>query len=1118
MDRIGTTEMGNIGLSDAKEKEAFVTMHPQIEMVKKVCREWAQKRQLEKCCLSEQALEKLIHRICPSLPVKDAGVILAGYWGYKANQDGNVLEDIRLMDREDRKIDLESFLDFLSTQLNPTVQSVARNIWIENYINGQSKQSDQEETSKSSGAENRPAGVRTKTFDGSGKKGDPLSALSVEYLGTRLRDVLAVQPEGDQKVYDVEHLIRKHGEHAVCPRDGMLGTAFVDVADDPHAGRATHFMSYCWGNRVNDIVNALQSHCDRLQLEHKDVRVWLCCLCVNQHRVKSASATGGTVTFEEFQHAFGSCVQSIRKVIALLSPWQKPLYITRMWCVFELFIASSHDDVELDLILPPNEESNFLKALEQDGMSAVWSAVKCMRVQDATASVEEDRKRILQIVRDGPGYAKLNEEVVNRIQSWFLKAASNQAGKLLGDSEDARKLCGHTVLGEHIAENCSQVLEYQVELAQYGEALRLGKLCLHCIASSSSSSSSDPQDALASQRMSRAKCQIQMLMGVAYHHQGDYVAASEHFKDSWDMYESMGMQATTDAARCLWCMGRLHVRRGKRDAALEVYRSALDAYQASNAGKTPEAAKCLTSIGEVHSKQGRFADALECYRQAEEIYHAAGVHELPHAASCLKSIGSVHQKRGDFDKALEFYQRAREQYNAAGAGQTPDAATCCRSIGAVHMKKGENELALKHYQEALNVLEQIGSAQTPGAATCLTSMGLMHSKNGNTSEADEFLNKALSVYKAVGALTTSGAGFCLMCMGEMQQKKGDLQSALEYNQRAFDAYAGAGAQDTPDAAGCLTALGKLYSKQGDLCKAQDYFKKAQAIYEDKGAEKSVGAAACFSASGSLHQKEGRWQEALEQYFKAYQIHKAVGAENTNETAMCLRSIGAVHFKLEDYKKALEYYQNARRTYEACGAGATSGAATCLAFVGQTYCAQGLPMQGLECLEAALKAYETIGASQTPGAAGCLVFIGTAHRQSGDTKTALTYFQRALDIYEAVGAGASGHAKDCHKQIEQLSKDMSSSDKMPLEQPETSPQTRLRSSLFSDDPLESTQSMESVLPEVLQGALEEGNDTSHEEFKSLVPSGDSWLRRACTVGDTVPATIPEKLSADKFSTC
>lgn len=194
--------------------------------------------------------------------------------------------------------------------------------------------------------------------------GDPLRGLSIHFLCSEFLRLMDVGEGSSSKVYDIEGKIRLLSKDTICPHDGLLGSAFVDAARDAHAGKATIMLSYCWGYDVRTITTALAHYCSTHHLEQRNVTVWMCITCINQHRVKKKQEEGNDVTFSEFEAAFGSRVRNIRHVVALLSPWQKPLSLTRVWCVYEAYVAIT-EDVKLEFALPPGEAESFQGNMEK---------------------------------------------------------------------------------------------------------------------------------------------------------------------------------------------------------------------------------------------------------------------------------------------------------------------------------------------------------------------------------------------------------------------------------------------------------------------------------------------------------------------------------------------------------------------------------------------------------------------------------------------------------------------------------------------------------------------------------------------------------------------------------
>ncbi|CAK9102315.1 Hypothetical protein (Fragment) [Durusdinium trenchii] len=232
--------------------------------------------------------------------------------------------------------------------------------------------------------------------------GDPTRGISSSYFASTFLDEVVASGLGPHEpVYTVEKVIRRKGEAVICPRDGRLGAAYVDVVTGdpilpdhgPGAGKSEFMLSYSWGYGVGTIADTLTDFFGR------DVHryVWICCLCINQHRVKEAQAAGEVVPFKEFEEAFGKRVAGVSHILAMMSPWQEPLYLKRVWCVFE-FSRAMAEKKELTVLMPAEEREAFRSHLFGSGLRELFAGLAALRIQEAKASVPVDKENILRTI------------------------------------------------------------------------------------------------------------------------------------------------------------------------------------------------------------------------------------------------------------------------------------------------------------------------------------------------------------------------------------------------------------------------------------------------------------------------------------------------------------------------------------------------------------------------------------------------------------------------------------------------------------------------------------------------------------------------------------------------
>ncbi|CAB9498122.1 Kinesin light chain [Seminavis robusta] len=273
-------------------------------------------------------------------------------------------------------------------------------------------------------------------------KSDPAEALRVhnvafaddpEFLGVsayHLKSVFltkVVDTKGlstRSKFYEVENLfsdngfVREQGAATVCPVDGRCGSAYVHtLAGEDHVGPATLMLSWTWSYTVKDVVETIDEFCRKNKFDRRRTYIWICCLCLNQHRIVESNKSGmADQKALDFEAAFRSRVVAVGRVISMSTPWENPANLRRIWCLYEIFICLQ-ESVELSIVMPPRQSDRFAIQFFKC-QDSLFQALCNVDVERAEASVESDRDTILELVREGKGFAEVNSSVREHMRAW----------------------------------------------------------------------------------------------------------------------------------------------------------------------------------------------------------------------------------------------------------------------------------------------------------------------------------------------------------------------------------------------------------------------------------------------------------------------------------------------------------------------------------------------------------------------------------------------------------------------------------------------------------------------------------------------------------------------------
>uniref|UniRef100_A0A7S2VSU8 MalT-like TPR region domain-containing protein n=1 Tax=Zooxanthella nutricula TaxID=1333877 RepID=A0A7S2VSU8_9DINO len=498
-------------------------------------------------------------------------------------------------------------------------------------------------------------------------------APSVHFLSTEfLEEVERAGLSRDSTIHEIEPtVIRGRGADAACPRDGRLGAAYVDTLEGPDSvGTASFMLSYTWGYKVGEIVDSLVAYCARRGLDPKRTYVWLCCVCINQHRVQEAHLRGETVSFEEFAEEFSSRVRSIGHVLALMGEWRSPMYITRAWCIYELYMATVLG-CKLDILMPPAASDDLVRTMREDGrdMDALWQALEKVDVLKAEASVASDKENILCHVEQNVGSSRLNQRVREKLQLWYVDSALEHMEAI---QQEAATSVSCEALGRAAVQfafllfelghmdRAKGLLQTWIERMQLYKCSSYSPICAHLHGLLGFCQANVGETERARENMDFAIAWLERNDSVntdigadVFHFdsfvlsmEGDLRGAQARAAQAYRMYESVGRRSSRQGVAMLVHLNVLNVRLGELPEADRYFSEAVRFF-AESRGRSPCIAMLLSTLAYACAKLGEHSRALEMVATARDMLEQTGTLEAMVGARAMTMSAFVKSEARD---------------------------------------------------------------------------------------------------------------------------------------------------------------------------------------------------------------------------------------------------------------------------------------------------------------------------------------------------------------------------------------------------------------------------------------------------------------------------------------
>lgn len=216
------------------------------------------------------------------------------------------------------------------------------------------------------------------------------------------------------------------GRDMICPSDGRAGCALVDWIPRCERREQTHFMSWTWKYSLHEVQSALEMFQQSLV---GSCYFFMCFFTNNQYRILVEESSTGSDNLEE---VFESNLKRIGKMVAILDTWNQPAYLTRIWTVYEQFVASTIE-IEVQFVMPSAAADHLQRQIAQgsEGIDEVIESLSQVDSEEAKAWKMEDETKVKSLIEDTVGFDHVDMHVRTVMITWIGSVVEQTCRELL---------------------------------------------------------------------------------------------------------------------------------------------------------------------------------------------------------------------------------------------------------------------------------------------------------------------------------------------------------------------------------------------------------------------------------------------------------------------------------------------------------------------------------------------------------------------------------------------------------------------------------------------------------------------------------------------------------------
>lgn len=409
-------------------------------------------------------------------------------------------------------------------------------------------------------------------------------------------------------------------------------------------GTANQFVSHAWASPFHKIIDTLAAH-----VEDSDY-LWFDICCANQHK-------SGCF---DLKTAVQDIIKTIGHTLLILPSWEHPATLTRLWCLWELYLTA-RTGAKLEVISLKRKEAQYLDFV-LNNFKKIIANLRALDMHRAETSNADDRRAICQAVVAAGGFEAANKICRVGIQNGLVECGNEKVVSMKDGKEKWQFMDRLAFLLEGLGKLEESETLYRCALA--GNEDTLGPKHPHTLQSANN-------------------------LAILLQAQGKLVEAGPLYRRALAGNEQIFGSKHSLTVTSINNLATLLQNQGLLEEAESLYRRALEGNEENLGPKHPNTLISVNNLACLLKAQGEVEQVEPLYRRAlstdEEVIEPKQLDTLV----SVTNVTFVLQDQGKLDEAESLFRRAlsmSEQIHGCSHLQTLNTRG---NLGSCLMVKGD---------------------------------------------------------------------------------------------------------------------------------------------------------------------------------------------------------------------------------------------------------------------------------------------------------------------------------------------------------------------------------------------------------------------------------------------